>query len=156
MASVINIDVSQFTEGMGDVWALLNRTELWLRPVVAELSGEMSQRIHKEGRASNGGQIGLYSNEYLKRRMENKLGSSQQVVLVYTRKTSNSWGAFATEKGWGVGFADEGSAGNPGSYDKIKFNEKRFKVDIMNPTAEELAMVNQRVNEILTQLFSQL
>lgn len=152
MAAIINIDFSDFEDDMDALVALLTQTELWLRPVTVELSGEMSYRIHEQGLASDGSPIGSYSSEYLNRRIKEKLGGDTRVILVRTRKLSNSWGAFATAEGWAVGFVDEGDGSEADSLKKIQYNEKRFSKAIIELTEAENVMVNARLNEILTKL----
>ena len=129
MASVIKLNLEKFKSDMEGITAILENTELWLRPVVAELSGEMAYRIHEKGLASDGSKIGSYDSTYLKRREKNKLGTDPNVILVYTRKLSNSWGVFPTEKGWGVGFVDDGgnASANVSESGSEKKTEKQTK-----------------------------
>lgn len=47
---------------------ILRDREYLLRPVALELIPEITQRIHQDGEASDGTQIGTYSNSYMKLR----------------------------------------------------------------------------------------
>src|SRR5688572_10591643 len=100
--AAVNIDLTLFRKEMAEVIDLIKNNELTLRPVAIELVDMMHERIHDEGKASDGSQIGTYKSSYMKIRERYKHRGDTKVILVLTRKLSNSWGAFATEKGYAV------------------------------------------------------
>lgn len=152
MASIVNIDTSGFDTSIQEIKDLIENTDLWMRPIALELAGEMHDRIHKRGIASDGKPIGSYSSSYLNFRMKNKLGGDPKIIMVLTRKLSNSWGAFPTAKGWGVGFVDDSAKDGVTSLKKIQFMEERIDTKITDLTPDENDFVNQRFNEIINQL----
>jgi hypothetical protein len=156
MASVINIDTSGFEDDMNKIADALADKELLLRPVCVELSGIMNDRIHNKGEASDGSQIGTYSSSYLKYRKKfNHQITEKKVILVLTRKLSNSWGAFATEKGYGVGFTDSGATEGVTALDKIRFNEQNFQgKKIGDLTTEENQYAIDRLNELTNSIIN--
>lgn len=152
MAAIINIDTSDFDTAIDEVKSLIENTDVWMRPIAVELAGEMHDRIHRRGLASDGNPIGSYSSSYLNFRLKNKLGGDSKIILVQTRKLQNSWGAFPTSNGWGVGFVDDAATDGVTSLKKIQFTEQRTGKKITDPTKEENDFIQQRFNEIINQL----
>jgi hypothetical protein len=68
MAAVIGIktNISVFSENILAKLKKLTDKEYLLRPVCVELIPQMTERIHQEGKASDGGQIGTYSEAYMR------------------------------------------------------------------------------------------
>ena len=65
----------------------------------------MKQRIHVEGKASDGGQIGTYNKQYLKlRESKYKRDSSTKIIVSLTGQLEKDWSVIETEKGYGIGF----------------------------------------------------
>lgn len=152
--ATVNIDFTLFRQGLQEIVELVKNNELTLRPVAVELVGIMHERIHDEGKASDGSRIGEYKSSYLKIREKYKHRGDTKVILVLTRKLSNSWGAFATEKGYAVGFTDDGAATGVTSLKKIGYAEENFNKKIGELTEDETEYVNTRVQEIVTDLLS--
>jgi hypothetical protein len=132
----------------------LNPANLLRQPVVA-LLGMMNNRIHNLGLASDGSQIGQYKDSYLKIRERYKhSGTDKKVILVLTRKLSNSWLPIATENGYGIGFTTGAATASVGvsgegvtEMDKIIFAEQHFGKKIFDMTQEESDFVNQLIAE---------
>lgn len=155
MATVtVNINIAEFEKQLEEITAVLSDKESTLKPVAIELVELMTERIHENGLASDGSKIGTYQDSYLKMREARGLGSGSDVVLFLTRKLFNSWGAFATDNGWAVGFIDDSAEGGVTSRMKIMFAEERFGKKIINPTAEEEQYANNRLLEIVNNLLS--
>jgi len=152
MASVINIDTSGFEKDLQKIKDSLSDKESLLRPVCVELSGIMNNRIHDEGRASDGGEIGQYSVPYLRMRQAFNHTRDRKVILVLSRKLSNSWGAFATDKGYAVGFTDSAATEGVTGLKKIKFAEENFGKKIGDMTKEEETYAFERINELSTEI----
>jgi hypothetical protein len=151
VAAIINIDFSRFKTQFSQIIDALKDHDSTLRPVAVELTGIMSGRIHEDGLASDGTQIGKYSSNYLKVREAKKLGPDPNVILVLTRKLSNSWGAFATERGWAVGFVDDSAVDGVTSRKKIEFAEVHFKKKILDMTVSEEEYAEDRLIELINQ-----
>lgn len=151
MASV-NFDFGDFNQFISGWLQDMTNPEIFLRPVAVELAGLMHNRIHNEGKASDGSQIGTYKNSYLKiRERYHHPAADTQVILVLTRKLSNSWGVAPTEKGgYGVGFVDE--EGSPSSLLKVQYAEKHFGKIILDMTENEEAYTLKRMEQIAQEL----
>ena len=149
--ATVNIDYSQFNDDLSKIKEKLSDKEAFLRPMAVELSGIMNDRIHDKGQASDGSGIGQYKTSYLKMREAfNHPRTERKVVLVLSRKLSNSWGAFATDKGYAVGFTDEGIGVT--SLKKIQFAEEHFGKKIGDMTKEEETYAFERLNELSTEI----
>jgi hypothetical protein len=122
---------------------ILKDREYLLRPVALELIPEMTQRIHQEGKASDGGQIGTYSNSYLKQRERNKRGADTKVIVSLTRQLENDWAVVPTEKGYGIGF------NNPLNVQKMRWVEANKKKVIANLSENERRYAIERINELV-------
>lgn len=157
----VNFNFEDFHSVMATMLASLEDKENFLRPVAVELAGIMHDRIHNKGLASDGGQIGEYKNSYLRMRERKGLGSSGNVIMVLTRKLSNSWVVAPTESGYGIGFSDEGVAAFIGdnssvtSMDKMLFAEERFGKKMLDPTQDENDYAAERIAEIAETIINQ-
>ena len=76
----------------------------------------------------------------------------RKVILVLSRKLSNSWGAFATDKGYAVGFTDSAATEGVTGLKKIKFAEENFGKKIGDMTKEEETYAFERINELSTEI----
>lgn len=152
--ATVTIDISNFARDYEQIIEVLKDEESTLRPVAIELVGLMATRIHEDGLASDGSLIGQYSSNYLKVRERRKLGSDTNVILVLTRKLFNSWGAFATDHGWAVGFVDDSAVDGVTSRMKVEFAEEHFGKPILLMTEEEEQYANDRLLENINELLS--
>lgn len=152
--ATVNIDLSDFVQSYEQIVEVLKDEESTLRPVAVELVGIMATRIHEDGLASDGSPIGQYSSNYLKVRERRKLGADPKVILVLTRKLFNSWGAFATDHGWAVGFVDDAAADGVTSRKKVEYAEEHFGKPILDMTSEEAQYANDRLLENINELLS--
>ena len=151
--ATVNIDTSGFEKDLQKIKDSLSDKESLLRPVCVELSGIMNNRIHDEGRASDGGEIGTYKNSYLRMREAfNHPRTERKVILVLSRKLSNSWGAFATDKGYAVGFTDSAATEGVTGLKKIQYAEEHFGKKIGDMTKEEETYAFERLNELSTEI----
>jgi hypothetical protein len=67
---------------------------------------ELRERIHVDGKDSNGAEIGEYSNSYLKlREKKYHRNSDKKVIASLTRQLENSYVLQATDKGYTIGVA---------------------------------------------------
>ena len=97
----------------------LENPETVSRAVAVALMPEIHNRIHVEGKNSQGNAIGKYSNTYLKYRK--KQGRMENTVVAsLTRMLEDSYTAQATDKGYTIGFT------SPGSEQKVKHLEEKY------------------------------
>lgn len=104
MASLsIKISSQGFQNIANRVLSLTDRQAL-LRPVAFDVIALMTERIHDQGKAADGSQIGEYSNSYLKLREKNKRGPDKKIIVSLTRQLENDWSVIPTQNGYGIGF----------------------------------------------------
>lgn len=65
-AITINTNINSVLNNLASRLGQLKDRNYLLRPVAIETIANMKQRIHKDGEASDGGQIGTYSSEYMR------------------------------------------------------------------------------------------
>jgi len=152
--ATVNIDTSGFEKDLQRIKEELSDKESLLRPVCVELVQLMNERIHINGIASDGGKIGQYKTSYLaiRERQQNHSKSETDVILVFTRKLFNSWGAFATDRGYGVGFTDSAATKGVTGLKKIQYAEEHFGKKIGDMTKEEETYAFERLNELSTEI----
>lgn len=121
--------------------------EALLRPVAFDVIALMTERIHDQGKAADGSQIGEYSNSYLKlREKKYKRGTDKKIIVSLTRQLENDWSVIATEKGYGIGFK------NPLNVQKAGWVEERKGKKIFKLTQEERAQVVLSVKDQVKKL----
>ena len=151
--ATVNIDTSGFEKDLQRIKEELSDKESLLRPVCVELSGIMNDRIHEQGKASDDSEIGQYRTSYLRMREAfNHPRTERKVILVLSRKLSNSWGAFATDKGYAVGFTDSAATEGVTGLKKIQYAEEHFGKKIGDMTKEEETYAFERLNELSTEI----
>lgn len=102
------------------------------------LMATMRQRIHVDGKASDGGAIGSYSPAYVKYtrpKFGRKEGS--KVVLSLTRTMENAMILYPIPHGTGIGYS------TAEQLQKARWCEQTYNKKIFSPTAEERNMVNK-------------
>ena len=150
---MVTVDLSGFEKDLQKIKDSLSDKESLLRPVCVELSGIMNDRIHEQGKASDDSEIGQYKTSYLKMREAfNHPRTERKVILVLSRKLSNSWGAFATDKGYAVGFTDSAATEGVTGLKKIQYAEEHFGKKIGDMTKEEETYAFERLNELSTEI----
>lgn len=149
MASVtIKSNISSVVGRIKAKFDKLNDKEYLLRPVCSGLIDLMTKRIHTDGQASDGGQIGIYSKGYLAvREKKYKRGGDPKVIISLTRQLENDWSAIATERGYGIGFLKLLNY-NKSQWVQETYNKKIFKmtvaehqyaIDYINDLAKRIA-----------------
>ena len=131
---------------MGDIvssFELLKDKEYLLRPLAIETIPLMKDRIHVEGKASDGSQIGTYANSYMKRREEAGRGESRKIIIALTSQLEQDWAVLATDKGYGIGFNNSFNA------DKARWVEENKKKIIFNLSAEEKKYINEALQDLV-------
>ena len=103
-----------------------------MRELAVTTAANMRERIHEEGKAANGANIGIYSEEYMKVRKKNNRTGDKKVILSLTRQMEADFtlGVNNTEptklpNGYGVGWKNQLNADKAG-YLEIKYKKKIF------------------------------
>lgn len=145
MASLtIKTNLDQVLSNLGQSLKTIMDPNYLLRPVAIEVLPMMTERIHKEGKASDGGQIGSYSNAYLKyARKKAGRGQDPKVIVSLTRQLENNWSVLETTNGYGIGFT------NPFNADKLRWVEEIKDRVISNLTTIEIDYAFDRINELV-------
>lgn len=127
-----------------------------MRPVALDVLDMMTERIHEEGKAADGSQIGEYNNRYLKLR-EKKYNrtADKKIIVSLTRRLKNDWGVLATERGWGIGFLNKqkGKKTEPVSSDKMKYVEEMKNKKIAKLSDAELQFAKEGIKQIVDAIF---
>jgi hypothetical protein len=98
----------------------------------------MRDRIHVQGKDSNGSQIGTYTPAYIKyTRAKSGRGTDNKVILSLTRQMENGYELYKLDNGTGIGFTTQEDM------QKARWCEQTYQKPIFAPTAEEKAMVMQ-------------
>lgn len=127
----------------------LKNKDYLLRPVATEVIPLMTERIHHKGIASDGSQIGTYSNSYLRlRQRKYKRDASNKVIVSLTRQLENNWSVIATQGGYGIGFT------NPFNLQKARWVEGIKSKIIVNLSQSEQTYAIDRINELVSDALS--
>lgn len=132
----------------GALEALKNPDPL-LRTVATTLLPVVHDRIHVEGKAADGSQIGEYSNSYLKLREKDGRLEGKKVVLSKTRQMENDFSVQISSDGkYGLGY------NNPINANKVDWNEKHFNKDVFSLTEPEKELVNKTAQAYVEDVIS--
>lgn len=146
MNLTIKTNLDQVLSNLGQSLKTIMDPNYLLRPVAIEVLPMMTERIHKEGKASDGGQIGTYSNAYLRyARKKAGRGQDPKVIVSLTRQLENNWSVMETPNGYGIGFT------NPFNADKLRWVEEIKDRVISNLTTIEIDYAFERINELVEQ-----
>ena len=76
------------------------------RNIAQMLLGDMRERIHEQGKKTDGSQLGSYNNQYLKTRVRKyNRTASRRVILSLTRQMENDWSIIPLGNAtYGLGF----------------------------------------------------
>jgi hypothetical protein len=141
----IKSNIGQVSGQIADRLKVLKDKEYLLRPVAFGLIDLMTKRIHIDGKASDDGQIGDYSNNYLKQRQRkpyNRTGD-KKIIVSLTRQLENDWSVVATDKGYGIGFK------NSFNLQKARWVEENKEKKIFDLTQSEQAYATDYLNELI-------
>jgi hypothetical protein len=146
----IQTNIGQVSKAIAERLKLLKDPEYLLRPVAFGLIDKMTQRIHNEGRASDGGEIGQYSNSYLKQRQRKPLNrtADSKIIVSATRQLENDWSVIATQKGYGIGFK------NAFNLQKMRWVEQGQGKKIGDLTPDEEKYAIEYLNELVSDAIS--
>ena len=106
------------------------------RTQAVSLMAVMKDRIHVQGKDSNGNQIGTYTPAYIKyKRLSKGRGTDNKVILSLTRQMESGYVPEAIENGYAICFR------TAEDMQKARWCEETYEKPIFSPTAEEKAMV---------------
>ena len=110
--------------------------------VATALLAPVKSRIHNDGVASDGSEIGTYTNAYLKERQKYNRTGDRKVVLSLTRQMENDFSVQAVgNNSYGLGY------NNAENYNKAKWNDNRFGHIVFALTKEEETIATQIAKE---------
>lgn len=113
------------------------------RALAFDLIDQMTKRIHVDGIAANGSEIGTYNSDYLKlRQRKYQRSSDPKIIVSLTRQLENDWSVIAVDNGYGIGFL------NPLNFQKAGWVEAIKKKAIFSLTSSELDFVDKTVQEL--------
>lgn len=117
-----------------------------LRVVAADVLVMMTARIHEEGKAADGSQIGTYNNRYLQLRNKKfRRSKDTKIIVSLTRQLENDWSVLATPKGWGIGFKNLLNA------QKLQWVEEQKKKRIGALTEEETQYAVNKLKSLVNE-----
>lgn len=119
------------------------------RTQAVSLLAVMKDRIHVQGKDSNGGLIGTYTPAYVKytRAKKYKRGLDNKVILSLTRQMESGYQIEAIENGYAICFR------TAEDMQKARWCEETYQKPIFAPTAEEKAMVQQIAQDYISKHF---
>lgn len=145
--ATVNTNISAVLSNLKTKFELLKNKEYLLRPLAIETIPLMKERIHIEGQASDGSQIGSYANSYMAARELAGRGKSRKVIVALTSQLEQDWSVQATRTGYGIGF------NNPLNAKKARWVEEQKSKIIFNLSAKEKEYISERVQELVNGAF---
>lgn len=143
MASVKS-NIGEVTARIQSKLSKLGDKEFIPRTLSFDLIDLMTKRIHIDGLAADGTEIGRYSSDYLKLRERTYNRSSDSKIIVsLTRQLENDWNVIATDRGYGIGFL------NSHNHDKARWVEENKGKKIFSLSAAEQQYVNDTVSQLV-------
>jgi hypothetical protein len=142
MVTVIT-NISAVVDQVLTKFELLKDKEYLLRPLAIETIPMMKERIHVEGKASDGTQIGTYANSYMRQRENDGRGESRKIIVALTSQLEQDWSVLATTNGYGIGF------NNSFNTEKARWVEENKKKIIFNLSADEKKYISERLQELV-------
>lgn len=104
-------------------------------------------RVHEQGKASNGTQIGTYDSNYLELRKKHGYSGSKVVLSLTTQMQNDFVADVTTDNHWAIGWLNDINS------DKAKWMEEKYGKKIFNLTKEEkeavLRVASKTIENIL-------
>lgn len=143
MAS-IQSNIGEVTGNIEEKIKKLGDKEYIPRTLSFDLIDIMTKRIHIDGVAADGSQIGTYNKDYLSlRQRKYKRTSDSKIIVSLTRQLENDWNVIATDDGYGIGFL------NSHNFDKARWVEANKDKKIFSLSATEQQYVNDTVDQLV-------
>lgn len=119
------------------------------RTLSFDLIDLMTKRIHIDGVASDGSQIGTYNKDYLSlRRRKFNRSADTKIIVSLTRQLENDWNVIATDDGYGIGFL------NSHNLDKARWVEGIKDKKIFDLSAAEQEYVDETVQKLVNDVLT--
>lgn len=145
---VIKSNIGEVTEEIREKLRLLADKENIPRVLAFDTIDLMTKRIHVDGVAADGGQIGTYSKGYLAlRQRKHNRSADSKIIVSLTRQLENNWSVIATPRGSGVGFL------NPFNLQKARWVEGVKDKVIFSLTKSEENFITETVTELVENAF---
>lgn len=143
MAS-IQSNIGEVTGNIDEKIKKLGDKEYIPRTLSFDLIDLMTKRIHIDGTAADGSQIGTYNKDYLSlRRRKYNRSADSKIIVSLTRQLENDWNVIATDDGYGIGFL------NSHNFDKARWVEQNKGKKIFSLSATEQQYVNDTVDQLV-------
>jgi phage gpG-like protein len=145
MAAIsVNINFDKVAKDISRRFELLKDKDYLLRPLAIETIPNIKQRVHIEGKGTDGTAIGTYSSGYLKLRQKKfKRSSDSRIIVSLTRQLENDYAVVGTTTGYGIGF------NNPFNAQKAVYVEQIKRKIIFNLSADEKKYIEERVQQLV-------
>lgn len=144
----LTIDTAPLISSLKQKIAELSNPDYLFRQVVFDLIVLMKRRIHEDGTASDGSQIGTYSSAYLKLREDKYNRTSDTTIIVsLTRQLENDWSLISDNDNYGIGF------NNPFNTQKARWVEENKGKDIFSMSDSELDYATQQILQLVAKTF---
>ncbi len=141
--ATITTNISQVISNLKTKFELLENKEYLLRPLAIETIPLMKERIHVDGQASDGSQIGSYANSYMAAREKAGRGESRKIIVALTSQLEQDWSVQPTPTGYGIGFNNVLNA------KKMRWVEEQKGKIIANLSAAEKKYISERLQELV-------
>lgn len=148
MAS-IQSNIGEVTGNIEEKIKKLGDKEYIPRTLSFDLIDLMTKRIHIDGVAADGSQIGTYNKDYLSlRRRKFNRSADPKIIVSLTRQLENDWNVIATDDGYGIGFL------NSHNFDKARWVEANKGKKIFSLSATEQQYVNDTVEQLVNDVIA--
>lgn len=117
-----------------------------MRIIAGDLQASNVSRIHNDGEAVNGSEIGNYNNEDYRKRRTKKGRQVSKVDLSMTEKLSKEFGFEAEGNSYVIGFT------TPYASTVGRAQEERYGKQIWGVTKEDDAIIEQTADEFYSKL----
>lgn len=142
--ATVTTNISQVVSRVRSNFELLLNKEYLLRPLASELIPLMKTRIHVEGQATDGGQIGTYSSEYMKVRTGN-YGNSVKFVKGAKKGQIKNAGIFSKKKvqlyGYNQGVFIDATKDNKARPNYNRSNDTKVIISLTTQLEQDYAVV---------------
>lgn len=145
--ATVTTNISAVLSKVVSNFELLQDKEYLLRPLAIETIPLIKERIHEQGQASDGSQIGSYANSYMRRRIEAGRGESRKIIVALTSQLEQDWSVQPTPNGYGIGFNNILNA------QKLRWVEEQKSKIIGNLSADEKQYITERLQELVNGAF---
>lgn len=143
MNVTVKTNIGQVAARLHKRFISLQDKDKLLRTIATSLLPEVKHRIHVEGKAADGSEIGTYKDSYMPTRIKFNRGDSRKKIYSLTSQMENSFVVIADGVRYGLGFIDIAPDSRRigksiSSSQKVKYNEGRDGKKVYALTGEEI------------------